>query len=64
MFEGERPFIPLYNGEISAILFRDINATSPAMLFNRNTVDALALLPKEEIPKPEPSSSTPPLSSA
>ena len=63
MFEGERTFAPLFNGEIRAILFRDINATSPAMLFSRNVVDAIALLPKEEIPKPEPGTSTPPLSS-
>jgi hypothetical protein len=63
MFEGERSFIPLYNAEMNAILFRDINATSPAMLFSRKVVDAVALLPKDEIPSPQTGTSTPPLSS-
>ena len=35
MIEGDRIFIPLYNTELIAILFPDIRASSPAMLFNR-----------------------------
>jgi hypothetical protein len=50
MIEGDRIFIPLYNTELIAILFPDIRASSPAMLFNREMVDAIALLPKEAIP--------------
>lgn len=52
MIEGDRIFIPLYNTELLAILFPDIRASSPAMLFNREMVDAIALLPKEAIPQP------------
>lgn len=51
MIEGDRIFIPLYNTELLAILFPDIRASSPAMLFNREMVDAIALLPKEAIPR-------------
>ncbi|HEY4667282.1 MAG TPA: hypothetical protein VIH26_08255 [Anaerolineales bacterium] len=50
MIEGDRIFIPMYNTELIAILFPDIRASSPAMLFNREMVDAIALLPKEAIP--------------
>lgn len=51
MIEGDRIFIPLYNTELIAILFPDIRASSPAMLFNREMVDAIALLPKDAIPR-------------
>jgi hypothetical protein len=50
MFEGEAIFIPLYHAELGAILFPNVRGSSPAMLFNRRMVDAIALLPKEEIP--------------
>jgi hypothetical protein len=57
MFEGDSIFIPLYNGELSAILFPTVKADSAAMAFNRNMVDALGLLGKDEIPvKPKESS--------
>ncbi len=57
MFEGDSMFIPLYNGNLSAILFPAVTAESTAMVFNRNMVDAIGLLGKDEIPlNPEESS--------
>jgi hypothetical protein len=53
MFEGDSIFVPLYNGLLSAILFPSVRANSPAMLFNRQMVDAMSLLPREMIPKIE-----------
>ena len=50
MFESDRYFIPIYNASLSAILFPNVNAEGPAMVFNRAMVDAMALLPKDEIP--------------
>ena len=52
MVEGDRLFVPLYNTELIAILFPDIRASSPAMLFNRDMVDAIALLPRAASRKP------------
>lgn len=49
MFEGDSIFIPLYNGELGAILFPTVKGESPAMVFNRNMVDAIGLLSKDEI---------------
>ena len=51
LFEGDRTFIPLYSAELTAILFPNVVARSPAILFNRDMVDSLALLPREEIPQ-------------
>ncbi len=51
MFEGDRLFIPIYSAQLSAILFPNVKADSPAMIVNRSMVDALAILPKDEIPK-------------
>ncbi len=51
MFEGESIFIPLYNAELGAILFPTVHGEAPAMIFNREMVDAIALLAKTEIPK-------------
>jgi hypothetical protein len=51
LFEGDRLFIPIYSAELTAILFPNVVARSAAMLFNRDMVDSMALLPKEEIPK-------------
>jgi hypothetical protein len=52
LYEGERLFVPLYSAEVTAILFPSVGASSPAMLFNREMVDGIALLPREEIPPP------------
>jgi hypothetical protein len=52
MIEGDRDFIPLYATELVAILFPNVRASAPAMLFNRRDVHAIGLLPKEAIPKP------------
>jgi hypothetical protein len=51
MIEGDRIFIPLYSTELVAILFPAVRASAPAMLFNREEVDAIGLLPKEAIPR-------------
>ena len=53
LFEGDRLFVPLYSAELTAILFPNVIARSPAILFNRDMVDSMALLPKEEIPQQE-----------
>jgi hypothetical protein len=55
MFEGDRFFIPLYNAQLSAILFPNVKAESAAMIFNRQMVDAMAVLTKDEIPTPDQS---------
>jgi hypothetical protein len=36
---------------LTAILFPNVEAESAAMIFNRRMVDAVAMLPKDEIPK-------------
>jgi hypothetical protein len=51
LFEGDRAFVPIYSAELTAILFANVVARSPAILFNRDMVDSLALLPREEIPQ-------------
>lgn len=48
MFEGTNLFVPLYDAELTAILFPNVRAASPALLFNREMVDAIGLLPKDE----------------
>ncbi len=50
MFEGHQIFIPFYFCRLQAILFPNVTAESQAILFNREMVDAIAMLPKEEIP--------------
>jgi hypothetical protein len=50
-FQGDRSFIPLYSAELTAILFQNVAARSPALLFNRDMLDSMALLPREEIPQ-------------
>jgi hypothetical protein len=51
LFEGDRLFVPLYSAELTAIFFPNVVVRSPAMLFNRDMVDSLALLPREDIPE-------------
>jgi hypothetical protein len=60
MFEGDRIFVPLYAAEITAILFPNVRAESAALLFNRNMVDTMAQLPREENPPATPPASPPP----
>jgi hypothetical protein len=50
MFETDRFFMPIYNATLRAILFPNVQGESQAMVFNRAMVDAIALLPKDEIP--------------
>jgi hypothetical protein len=50
MFEGHQIFIPYYYASMQAILFPTVTAESPAMLFNREMVEAIAMIPKDEIP--------------
>jgi hypothetical protein len=47
LFEGSSMFIPVYEGELTAILFPNVRAASPAGLFNREMVDAIGLAPRE-----------------
>ncbi|MGD2057995.1 MAG: hypothetical protein PVF85_09995 [Anaerolineales bacterium] len=54
MFETDRFFMPIYNATLTAILFPNVKGASEAMIFNRSMVDALALLPKDEIPSTSP----------
>jgi len=54
IFEGDRLFVPLFAAEITAILFPNVRAESAAMLFNRNMVDTMALLPREDMPPAAP----------
>jgi len=46
--------VPLYSAELIAVLFPNVRAESPALLFNREMVDAVSLLPREEAPQPPP----------
>jgi len=54
LFEGDRIFVPLYGAELIAVLFPNVRAESPALLFNREMVDAVSLLPRAEAPQPPP----------
>ena len=45
MFEGENPFVPIYDARISALLFPKAKSKAPALVFNRNMVNALSLVP-------------------
>jgi hypothetical protein len=45
MFEGKGNFVPLYDANLSAILFPRVQAEAPAMVFNRRMVRAINLLP-------------------
>lgn len=47
MVEGDQIFTPLYNAQLIAILFPNVRVDSPAALFNREMVDAIAVLPRE-----------------
>ncbi len=51
MFEGDSIFVPIYHTDLNAILFPAVRTRSPVGLFNRHSVDAIALLAKDEIPK-------------
>lgn len=50
MFEGESNFVPLYEANLSAILFPRVQAEAPAMVFNRTMVHGLNLLPGDAAP--------------
>jgi len=52
LYEGSSTFLALYNAKLSAILFPRARTESPAMAFNRSSVRALSLLPKEELAQP------------
>ena len=42
LLEGDHIFSPLYDADLSAIVFPDIRGHTPAMLFNRRAGDAMA----------------------
>ena len=48
LYEGSSTFLALYNAKLMAILFPRARAEAPAMAFNRSSVRAISLLPKEE----------------
>jgi hypothetical protein len=47
MFEGKNLFSPLYDAELVATLYPDVRAEAPAVLFNLEMVEYMALLPRE-----------------
>jgi hypothetical protein len=47
--EKETGFSPLLSAHLEAVLFSDIKAEAPALLFNHTLVSAMTLLPKEEV---------------
>lgn len=48
--EGEAIYTPLYSCSLQAILFPDITATSPALLFHSGRVTAISTMKKEDLP--------------
>lgn len=48
LVEGETVFLPLFDAELESILFPDIEASSPAILFNSNRVTAMCLVPRTD----------------
>lgn len=51
--QGDVVFTPLYNTHLQAILFPDIEASGPAMLFHSGRMSAMSHLRSEDIPKAE-----------
>lgn len=47
MFEGDNPFLPLFDGTLRALLFPKVQAQAPALLFNRKMVQGISLIPAE-----------------
>lgn len=48
--ETETGFSPLFSAHLEGVPFSDVQAETPAMLFNHTMVTGMALLPKEEGP--------------
>jgi hypothetical protein len=51
MFEGENPFIPLFDATIGALLFPRVKVQAAALLFNRKMVQGISLIPVEGRPR-------------
>lgn len=49
--EGEAVFSPLYNAALQSILYPNIEASSPAILFNAGGITAICPLRREDIPE-------------
>jgi hypothetical protein len=47
MFEGGSLFKPLFDAELVATLYPQVSTEAAAVLFNRDCVEAMALLPRE-----------------
>ena len=48
--EGDATYTPLYSCELQAILFPDIQASSPAMLYHSGRVTAISMIKRDDLP--------------
>ncbi|MFN2148704.1 MAG: hypothetical protein ACK2T2_09940 [Anaerolineales bacterium] len=44
IFEGDNPFVPLYDARVSALLFPRVMADAPALAFNRKRVQGISVI--------------------
>ncbi|MEJ2013502.1 MAG: hypothetical protein P8X64_14920 [Anaerolineales bacterium] len=44
IFEGESPFVPLYDARVSALLFPRVVVDAPALVFNRKRVQGISVI--------------------
>jgi hypothetical protein len=51
MFEGENPFLPLFDATLVALLFPKVRTQAAALLFNRMMVQGISLIPTDSRPK-------------
>lgn len=54
--ESDVVFTPLYHAQLEAILFPDIEASGPALLFHSGRVTAMTPMRREDIPEDAPES--------
>lgn len=43
MVEGQRMFVPLFNAQLTAVLIPALKVEAPALMFNREQIDLMAL---------------------
>jgi len=44
IFEGDNPFVPLYDARVSALLFPRVMSDAPALVFNRKRVQGISVI--------------------